>query len=130
MLDLFRTPRLPPMKYDTKPKISFSTSMLCLYVFFFCALAVQEFVKIARLRLQMGKIGVPPNAEMQARAEGKDPSSVAAEVRDVAAYSLAEGKTGGCLVHRDIDVSHGRLAECSWGRGEEKLCGARCDGVG
>eukprot|EP00904_Undaria_pinnatifida_P011450 jgi/Undpi1/7435/HiC_scaffold_22.g09908.m1 len=39
----------------------------------------EEFVKIARLRLQMGKIGVPPNAEMQARAEGKDPSSVAAE---------------------------------------------------
>lgn len=41
----------------------------------------QEFVKMARLRLQMGRIGVPPNAEMQARAAGKDPSSVAAEVK-------------------------------------------------
>lgn len=41
---------------------------------------LQEFVKIARLRLQMSRIGVPPNAEMQARAEGKDPSAVAAEV--------------------------------------------------
>lgn len=29
----------------------------------------------------MGRIGVPPNAEMQARAAGKDPSSVAAEVK-------------------------------------------------
>lgn len=42
---------------------------------------LQEFVKIARLRLQMSRIGVPPNAEMQARAEGKDPSAVAEEVR-------------------------------------------------
>lgn len=40
----------------------------------------QEFVRIARLRLQMNRIGVPPNAEMQARAEGKDPSSVMEEV--------------------------------------------------
>lgn len=37
-------------------------------------------MKIARLRLQMSRIGVPPNAEMQARAEGKDPSAVAEEV--------------------------------------------------
>lgn len=44
------------------------------------AASLQEFVKIARLRLQMSRIGVPPNAEMQARAEGKDPSAVAAEV--------------------------------------------------
>lgn len=55
---------------------------------------VQEFVKIARLRLQMGRIGVPPNAEMQARAEGKDPSSVAAEVRvGVRFFLLADGWT-------------------------------------
>ncbi|CAN0233701.1 unnamed protein product [Ectocarpus fasciculatus] len=43
------------------------------------AIKNEEFVKIARLRLQMTKIGVPPNAEMQARAEGKDPSVVAEE---------------------------------------------------
>ncbi|CAM9109187.1 unnamed protein product [Ectocarpus sp. 4 AP-2014] len=43
------------------------------------AIKNEEFVKIARLRLQMTKIGVPPNAEMQARAEGKDPSAVAEE---------------------------------------------------
>lgn len=37
----------------------------------------------------MSRIGVPPNAEMQARAEGKDPSAVAEEVRcvDVCARS-------------------------------------------
>ncbi|CAM9325694.1 unnamed protein product [Pylaiella littoralis] len=41
----------------------------------------EEFVRIARLRLQMSRIGVPPNAEMQARAEGKDPSAAAKEAR-------------------------------------------------
>lgn len=40
----------------------------------------QEFVTIARLRLQMRKIGVPPNAELQAIAEGKDPKRAYDEV--------------------------------------------------
>lgn len=67
-----RLPRAP-----TDPVLSLASCLL------FCVSisAVQEFVKIARLRLQMSRIGVPPNAEMQARAEGKDPSAVAEEVR-------------------------------------------------
>eukprot|EP00752_Nemacystus_decipiens_P002499 g2348.t1 len=56
----------------------------------------EEFVKIARLRLQMSRIGVPPNAEMQARAEGKDPSAVAEETmkRMPGMMSAREGERG------------------------------------
>ena len=89
----------PPPPYSdpdllTPRRPSYHTRIIphrCLVYFL---LPLQEFVKIARLRLQMSRIGVPPNAEMQARAEGKDPSAVAEEVRcvDVCARSSTRSR--------------------------------------
>lgn len=43
----------------------------------------------------MRKIGVPPNAEMQAKAEGRDPSSIKAEVREKSRVQGKREKEGG-----------------------------------